>query len=80
MPSGPSFKSTSSEKSSLTTQARLLWHLFPEYSFTLQALKHTAWSGGLDFQVDVLFLISSSKAEAPSINVSKNEIDICSFE
>lgn len=46
----------------------------------LQTLEHTAWSGGLDFQVYVMFLISSSNEEAPSINLNENEIDICLFE
>lgn len=45
-----------------------------------QASEHTAWSGGLEFQVHVLFLLSSSKAEAPSVNLSKHEIDVCSLE
>lgn len=46
----------------------------------LRALKRTSWSGELDFQVYVIFLLSSSKAGAPSISLNKNEIDICSFE
>lgn len=46
----------------------------------LQALDHIARFGELDFQVYMICLISSLKAEVLSINLSKNEIDISSFE
>lgn len=46
----------------------------------LQTLEHTTCSGGLDFQVYVIFLISSSNAGVPSINLNENEVDICLFE